>query len=125
MHTVKNPGEGFAYIFAKKGVREWEELMLLDKIFMGSLFWVLLTSFLKICLGGPLIYPIPPYPLTPPRCASMHQTHLFKVFDHGRGQVDVVVVLVEDQGIQVRVEVKLGRVPGGNRILNRKREVQY
>jgi hypothetical protein len=53
----------------------------------------------------------------------MHQAHLFKVFDHGRGQVDVVVVPVEDQGLQVRVEVKLGRVPGGDRILNRKREI--
>jgi hypothetical protein len=62
MYTVENPGEGAAQIF--------------DEIPGGSMHFghnyqagspilvfiaFLITSFLKICLGDPMLYPIPPY----------------------------------------------------------------
>ena len=121
MHTVKNPGAGVAFIFAKiPGVGSWRSLSFRKNyprvpyfefycIFINKFFWKFALEVLSYTQ----------YPLTPSLLRGVHQTHLFKVFDHGRGQVDVVVVLVEDQGLQVRVEVKLGRVPGGDRILNR------
>lgn len=41
----------------------------------------------------------------------INEVHLSEVFDHGKRQNDVVVVVVEEQGLQVRVQVELGAVP--------------
>ncbi len=68
MHTIKNPGEGVAYIFAIiPGVLSGRSLSFWKK-FPGVPYfefcWIFISKFLKIGLGVLWYTPLPPDPST-------------------------------------------------------------
>jgi hypothetical protein len=78
MHTVESPGDGVAQIFAKiSGGGQCFS----DKIARGvpyfGFYCIFMKKFLKFCLGGPMLSPIPLHPYV---CIYDSTICIFKCF---------------------------------------------